>query len=224
MNKQFLYSTAALIAIISFWFIWQNTTIFHSITCNQFIDTRVKSIDFTSIKNGTESTWIDTHFAWNSKQFTTHLSSRVWMWESLNKEYRLHVKYPLIKLRQLWRYSTVTIDDMLRCLGEPQAYSVVAEVGPDAKRYSLSFFYEQKGYVVTAQHLYDIQSPQITRNLQLFYVEIVPANPSVEMLKNSLLLYDSKVQTTWSNALKPWPGVIEDVEQNPTLIYPEGVE
>lgn len=224
MHNKFLLFTAVLFltGTGSIWFAWTNTTLFHAVSCDQFLDTKLTNFDFSETQPGMESQWIDETYPWNNKSLARMSKQDTWSWRSLSKEYRLYTRQDHIILRQLWLYSTVTVDDMLRCLGEPDTYSIVVEPG-DVYLYTLSFFYETQGYVAGVYYFYQEQPISVTNETPLFYIEIVEPDSSINMLKEVTALYDRKMQQLAIGALRQWPGNLRALEQQPTILWPEGI-
>lgn len=201
-----------LVSMFTFVTLLRYTNFVVEYPCPQLIDARLTATNLAELQTRVPEDCIDHSFYFNRKSKSSVTNADIWTWFSIFNEYRFTNHAGNAWFTQFWRFSTVRIEDVIRCLGQPDSYLSVSESNIDLKLYTLSLIYEHEGFIATAQYFYAKDpAPPIDASTPLFFIDILAPGTSQKMIEQRYAFEPDKLLRLLSS-IRDWPGKLENVE------------
>lgn len=188
------------------------------ISCDQLIVREARIINFNALTPESANTWIVQTFPFFKrlwKEQGKRDNELQWSWASFNHRFALTLSNRHKNFWQDWRFKSIQIDHMIRCLGKPDNYVGIYTEGPDGLLFYLSFVYQKQGYIFTTGWFEnkELSSPMpVNGKMELLSVQIVPPGNAVTLAESAYDQYQSiDARALLSSAIKPWPQRITDI-------------
>ncbi len=212
MKKKLSFLAASVMVVVvglATWFAGTQTA------CHNLVDPRLK--DGVGKESGAIHSWVNNNYLLGRLSQSAERPEELneVNWYSLYNRYRAVSNQAVQAIYQYWRFRQVSVKDVLRCMGEPDAYSGAWAFPADAYKFHFSLWYPEHGYVFsTLAYRSPSDSPTIGLNTPLYFLGVVQPGSPEDMARNVFPAEDwgEEIYMESAATMQAWPSDFELIE------------
>jgi hypothetical protein len=191
-----------------------------SLNCDQIKDHTILSANLDHLRPDKTAAWIKQHYPiqesdiretdYNHSEITKGIS-----WAGREKVYSIVFrKVSLRNIKIVWESTQPTTQDILKCLGVPDAYSAfyTPTIKVHIKVFELELWYPKQGIVVrSVQMTSSDKPPEVRQHSEMTEMVVVKPGSLEQVVSAAYTPRAGAIVSETLQSLKPWPEKLQDI-------------